>query len=140
MSGINHRVRLKGLGAPASFPPPGRVPFAGGEGGGGASRRLPAAALAPRVCHFKLERDGRETSSVLVWAVQRRGKSVFRRRSFVYRSATPFFSRLSSPLYAATSITSRDSRFAPLATWSLTLPLKTVNRFAFFFSFFFPNK
>lgn len=41
------------------------------------------------------------------------------------------FLPLVKPLCAATSITSRDSCLTPLATWSLTLLVKTVNRFAF---------
>lgn len=41
------------------------------------------------------------------------------------------FLPLVKPLYVVTSIMSHDSYFTPLTTWSLTLPLKTVNRFAF---------
>lgn len=41
------------------------------------------------------------------------------------------FLLLVKPLGVATSITSHDSCFTPLPTWSLTLLVKTVNRFDF---------
>lgn len=41
------------------------------------------------------------------------------------------FLLLVKPLYVATSITSHDSCFTPLPTWSLTLLVKIVNRFDF---------